>query len=124
MTAPFDAANQKIEVQTSLTTRNMRGRTLRARVRLGSGLSSDQNYPGGIKLFAKAGASYGYASGAWTYLRQGEGWVEVTLDCDNPVLIPNEFDPSQVRQVGVELRVFSETGNVSAAVVYLDSVSY
>ncbi|HEY3499538.1 MAG TPA: hypothetical protein VGK73_32835, partial [Polyangiaceae bacterium] len=122
--APFDSSNQKIEVQGSLNQTDMRGRTIRARVRLGAGLSSDQNYPGGIKLFAKAGASYGYASGAWTYLRPGESWVDLTLDCDHPVLIPNEFDPKEVRQIGVELRTFSETTNVSAAVVYLDSVSY
>jgi hypothetical protein len=124
MEAPFDASNQKIEVQTSLNTRDMRGRTIRARVRLGSGLSSDQEYPGGIKLFAKAGADYGYASGAWTYLRPGEGWVDVTLDCNAPVLIPNEFDPSEVHQIGVELRTFSETRQVSPAIVYLDSISF
>jgi hypothetical protein len=124
MEAPFDSSNQKIEVQTNLNSTNMQNRTLRARVRLGSGLSSDQTYPGGIKLFAKAGASYGYASGAWTYLRPGEGWVDVTLDCSAPVLVPNEFDPTEVRQIGVELRVFSETTHVSPATVYLDSISY
>src|SRR5690606_21952164 len=55
--APFDAANQKIEVQASFKPTNMQGRTVRARVRLQSGLSYDRNNPGGIKLFAKAGAN-------------------------------------------------------------------
>ena len=124
MEAPFDSSNQKIEVQGNVNSTDMRHRTIRARVRLGSGLSSDATYPGGIKLFAKAGATYGYASGPWTYLRPGEGWVDVTLDCDSPVLVPDEFDASQVRQIGAELRVFNETTNVSRATVYLDSVSY
>jgi hypothetical protein len=34
------------------------------------------------------------------------------------------FDASAVRQVGVELRTFADTTGVSAATVYLDSVSY
>jgi hypothetical protein len=93
-------------------------------VRLGSGLSSDTTNPGGIKLFAKAGDNWDYASGAWTYLEPGSGWQDVTLECDAPVLVPGVFDASQVRQIGVELRVFTETTGVSPAVVYLDSVSY
>lgn len=123
--APFDASNQKIEAQVALAGAiDMRGRTIRARVRLGHGLSSDTTSPGGIKLFAKAGSSYGYASGPWTYLPPGSGWADVTLDCDAPVLVPNEFDASSVRELGVELRTFTETRGVSAAVVYLDSVGY
>jgi hypothetical protein len=124
LSAPFDASNQKIEVQVTLAATDMRGRTIRARVRLGSGLSTDTLSPGGIKLFAKAGSSYGYASGPWTYLPPGSGWVDVTLDCDAPVLVPTEFDSSSVREIGVELRTFSETTGVSAAVVYLDSIGY
>jgi len=122
--APFDGANQKIEVQASFSPMDMQGRTLRARVRLENGLSSDAQNPGGIKLFAKAGANYNYASGEWTYLRPGEGWVEVTLDCDAPILVPESFDASEVRQVGVELRTFNETTSVSPATVFMDAVSY
>lgn len=122
--APFDASNQKVEVQVTLPSpRDLRGRTLRVRVRLASGLSSDTVSPGGIKLFAKGGDDWGYASGAWTYLNSGSGWVEVTLNLDSPILVPTEFTPSQVRQIGVELRTFTDTTNVSRAVLYLDSVS-
>jgi hypothetical protein len=124
MNAPFDGSNQKIEVQANFEPIDMRGRTIVARVRLGSGLSSDATNPGGIKLFVKTGDAYNYASGAWTYLRPGEGWVDVTFDCEAPVLVPTEFDASSVRQVGVELRTFTETTSVSPAVVYLDAVSF
>lgn len=124
MFAPFDGPNQKIEVQASLQPVDMRGRILRARVRLGSGLSNDANNPGGIKLFAKSGQNYAYASGAWTWLVPGAGWVDVTLDCDAPILVPDAFDAGSVRQIGVELRAFEETTGVTSAVVYVDSLTY
>lgn len=122
--APFTGGNQKVEFQVTLGQGlDLRGRVLRARVRLGSGLSSDQSNPGGIKFFAKAGANFGYASGAWTYL-DGNGWMDVTLVGDAPILVPNEFDASDVRQIGFELRTFTETTQVSKAAVYIDSVTY
>jgi hypothetical protein len=103
---------------------DLRGRTLRARVRLGSGLSNDPVNPGGIKLFAKSGEGYSYASGPWTLLTAGAGWLDVTLDGDAPILVPDQFDASSVRQIGVELRTFEDTQGVSTAVVYLDSLTY
>jgi hypothetical protein len=50
----------------------------------------------------------------------------VTLNFDAPVLTPSPdtYDPSKVRQVGVELRTFNDTTGVSSATVYLDSVRY
>jgi hypothetical protein len=122
--APFDASNQKVEVQVTIDPRDLRGHTLVARVRLASGLSSDTEHPGGIKLFAKSGPDYSYASGAWASLLPGQGWVDVTLDCDEPILVPDEFDASEVRQIGVELRTFNETTSVSSATIYLDSLSH
>jgi hypothetical protein len=75
-------------------------------------------------MFAKAGENHSYASGPWTYLAPGGGWAEVGLDGDAPILVPDEFDASDVRQIGVELRAFNETTNVSGAVVFLDSLGY
>jgi hypothetical protein len=122
--APFTAGNQKVEFQVTFGQGiDLRGRVLKARVRLGGGLSTDRVNPGGIKFFAKAGASYGYASGAWTYLDSGS-WMDVTLVGDAPILVPNGFDASDVRQIGFELRTFTETTQVSKATVYIDSVTY
>lgn len=122
--APFTGSNQKVEFQATFAESiDMAGRVLRARVRLGSGLSSDPANPGGIKFFAKAGGGFNYASGEWTYLSQS-GWTDVTLVADAPILVPTEFDASDVRQVGFELRTFTETTQVSRAVVYIDSVTY
>ena len=122
--APFDDPNQKVEVQDMRTPAlALGGRTLRARVRLASGLSDDTAHPGAIKLFAKSGASFDYASGPWTNL-VGTGWVDVTLNVDQPDLTQGAFSPAEVRQIGFELRVFSETQRPAAATVFIDSVRY
>jgi len=120
--APFDGANQKVEFQdTQATMLNLQGRTLHARVRLGSGLSDDTAHPGAIKLFAKSGANYDYASGVWTNLL-GSGWADVKLVADTPDFVQGAFAADQVRQLGFELRVFSNTQRPTAAVVFIDNV--
>lgn len=122
--APFTGSNQKVEFQVTFAQPiDMSGRVLRARVRLGSGLSNDAAHPGGIKFFAKAGANFNYASGEWTYL-SSSGWQDISLVADAPILVPTEFDGSQVRQIGFELRTFSDTTQVSKAVIYVDSITY
>lgn len=121
--APFDDPNQKVEFQdTRATPLDLSGSTLRARVRLGRGLSDDTVHPGAIKLFAKSGADFDYASGVWTKLT-GAGWADVTLVVDRPDFVQGPFAAAQVRQIGFELRVFSDTQRPMAAVVYLDSIS-
>jgi hypothetical protein len=126
--APFDGYNQKIEFQVSLNAPlNLTGKTVRARVRLASGLSTDPAHPGGIKFFAKAGPDYDYASGVWTNLNPGGGWTDVTFAGDAPILVPGVFSPAQVRQLGFELRTFndsSDSSKVSPAVLFVDSISY
>jgi hypothetical protein len=122
--APFNNSNQKVEFQAALQTPvDMSGRTLKARVRLGSGLSDDAVHPGGIKFFVKSGANYDYASGPWTYL-SGQSWVDVSLELDAPILVPGTFSPVEIKQLGFELRVFSDTLRAAPAVVYVDSISY
>jgi hypothetical protein len=122
--APFDAPNQKVEFQDMQgSTLALGGRTIRARVRLVSGLSDDTAHPGAIKLFAKSGASFDYASGAWTNL-VGTGWNDVTLIADQPDLVQGPFSPGEVRQIGFELRVFNETERPVAATIVVDSIGY
>lgn len=122
--APFDAPNQKVEFQdTQATPLDLGGRTIHGRVRLASGLSDDASHPGAIKLFAKSGANYDYASGAWTNLH-GSGWVDVTLIADQPDFVQGTFSPGEVRQVGFELRVFSDTQRPAPATIFVDSIGY
>ena len=122
--APFDGGNQKVEFQDAQAMMlNLKGRTLHARVRLGNGLSDDTVHPGAIKLFAKSGENYDYASGGWTDLL-GTGWAEVKLSADTPDFVQGPFASVQVRQIGFELRVFSNTQRPTAAVVFIDNVGY
>lgn len=125
--APFEASDQKLETQVSFDKgRDMSGRILRARARLSSGLSRDSQNPGGIKLFVKTGANYSYAAGAFVALTEGFGWVEFVIDMDEPELVfeSDEYDPTQVRQVGIELRTFEQTQQALPATVYVDSISF
>jgi hypothetical protein len=122
--APFDAPNQKVEFQdTQATPLRLDGRTIHARVRLASGLSDDASHPGAIKLFAKSGANFDYASGVWTNLH-GSGWVDVTLIADQPDFVQGTFSSGEVRQVGFELRTFSETQRPAPATIFVDSIGY
>ena len=126
--SPFNANNQKIDFQVGMTTTlDLRGKTLKARVRLASGLSTDPAHPGGIKLFAKSGQNYDYASGMWTNLTPGGGWQDVTFVGDAPILIPGTFSAGEVREIGFELRTFNESMDnsaVQAATVFVDSISF
>jgi hypothetical protein len=126
--SPFDAHNQKIDFQVSLPTMlDLTGKTVRARARLAGGLSTDPAHPGGIKMFAKSGANYDYASGAWTTLTPGGTWLEVSFVADAPILKPGTFSPSEVRQIGFELRTFNEStdhAKVMPATLFVDSIGY
>jgi hypothetical protein len=126
LAAPFDARDQKLEAQVQFDApRDLRGRWIRARARLASGLSSDTQNPGGIKLFVKTGDNFSYAAGEFVALTQGGGWVEFGLNVDTPDLVfqTDEYDPAQVRQVGIELRTFEQTTQASAATVYVDNIT-
>lgn len=122
---PFDGSNQKIEVNVALEPPlDARGRVFRARVRLEAGLSADPNAPGGIKLFAKSGSDFVYVSGRWRYLTEPGEWLDVTLDPAAPDLSTGTFDVSAIRELGFELRTFSDTTQVSRATVVVDSVHF
>ncbi len=103
----------------------MTGQVLHAKARLSSGLSLDRENPGGIKLFVKTGANYSYAAGAFVALTEGFGWVEFIIDMDDPELVfeTEEYDPTEVRQIGLELRTFGQTTEALAATVYVDSIT-
>jgi hypothetical protein len=125
VTMPFSGKNQKIEFNVKPDQPlDARGKQFRARVMLVSGLSTDANAPGGIKLFAKAGNDYVYVSGRWRYLPTTGSWADVVLDPSAPDLTTGDFDLEDVREVGFELRTFQDTTQISPAVVHVDSITY
>ena len=122
---PFDGSNQKIEFNLALNPMlDATGRVFRARVRLADGLSSDSSHPGGIKLFAKAGSDFVYVSGPWRYLPKAGEWLDVVLDPAAPELRTGTFDVKAIREIGFELRTFSDTKQVAPATVHVDSIHY
>jgi hypothetical protein len=119
---PFNGQNQRADFQVSFPSpTDLRGKTVRARVKLVSGLSSDASNPGGIKMFAKSGDEWDYASGQPVTLTQGAGFVDVTFVADSPVYDPDGFDAQLVRQIGFELRTFGGR-STSAATVLIDAI--
>ncbi len=58
-------------------------------------------------------------------LTEGFGWVEFIIDMDDPELVfeTEEYDLTEVRQIGLELRTFEQTTEALAATVYVDSIT-
>ena len=67
--------------------------------------------------------SVGSVANGWTNLL-GTGWADVKLSADTPDFVQGSFASDQVRQLGFELRVFSNTQRPTAAVVFIDNVGY
>ncbi len=122
ITAGFDAPGQKLEGSLRLKSPiDVSGYLIIARVRLESGLARTGR-PGAIKLFAKSGPSLDYASGPWVELAPASEWLGVALDPANPMLQPDNFDPRDVREVGLEVATFADSTLVESAELYVDSV--
>ncbi|MES1158220.1 MAG: hypothetical protein ABUL67_03875 [Haliangium ochraceum] len=93
----FTAYKQYVDVIiniNSATPLNLTGKTLRAKVKLASGV-----FPGGATLHASTGATYAYASGTYTTLGDGT-WKELTLDLSTGTSAG--WDASKVVQIGIQ----------------------
>ncbi len=123
--APFSGSGQMLAVQAPIETVDLRGVTVTAEVMLSSGLSSDAGNPSRIKLFAKSGSAYAFASGPDFPLDSTSEWITVTFDLDSPSYIDpsGEFDASDIREIGFEINSGSGS-SVSEATLYIDSVDY
>jgi hypothetical protein len=124
--APFSAAEERIWVQIPIESTDMSGLVLSAQVCLVQGMSDDPSNPSTIKVFAKSGESYVFASGAPVQLIAGEDWTTIDFDLADPDYVDpaGTFDPSDVREVGFELNTGYSTTSVAPAIVYLDDVRY
>ncbi len=123
---PFSGVNQKVEFQAMQDPAlDLRGRLLRMRVRLQRTEDNQDADPMQAKIFAKSGDNWDYISGEWMYFTPDDGWVDITLDVDNPLLVPSgEHFPDNVRALGIELRTPDVSEAVYAVTLYVDSVSY
>jgi hypothetical protein len=124
---PFTGTDQRLAVEVPLgSSVDMRGLSVTASLALESGMSSDTENPSVVKVFAKSGANYLYASGPTADLQPGGGWMTITFDIDAPDYVDasGAFDPSDVREIGLELNTGPSTGAISTAVIHIDNVDY
>jgi|GEM_PF-6368208 len=104
---------------------DLTGDTITARVRLDSGLSSDESCPGGAYIFAKSGEGYVFARGEWRNLSASEGWVTLEFNTGAPEY-DEGFLPSDVREIGVAISSGGDCGSApyGSAVAHIDSISF
>ena len=123
----FSATSQKLDFSIALSSANLSGKTLTARVRLDSGLSGDTSNPGGAKLYVKSGSNYVYADGGWNNMDSSKGWVTLTLSVTSPsgfVQNPAQYMPSDIREIGIEFATGSSGSSYSTGHVHVDTVGY
>lgn len=119
---PFTDRNQKIEVKAMRSPAlDLTGLKVKAKVRLLNGLAQGGE-SGAIKIFAKSGSKYDYASGPWTKLTAGQPWADVVLEASAPTFKPGEYVPNDVKEIGVEIATFNNSQQVTTAELAIDTV--
>lgn len=122
VTVPFNGVDQKLDVSIALDATNLTGKTITAKVKLDSGLSTSPDNPGGAKLYVKTGDAYVYADGGWTNL--DGNWASLSLNVSSPGgFVAGTHTPSDVREIGIEIATGSQ-GSYSSATVHIDTVVY
>ena len=122
LTVPFSGTDQKLDVSIGIEPTSFAGKTITAKVKLDSGLSTSPDHPGGAKLYVKTGDGFVYADGGWTNL-EGD-WASLSLNVSSPGgFIAGAHDPADVREIGVEIATGSQ-GSYAGASVHIDSIVY
>ena len=125
----FAALDQKVNAQLNFAgPTDFTGKTISARVKLASGLTTDAANPGGAKLYIKTGDAYVYAANDWTNLEVASigTWITLSLAVDAPPYVDaaGTNNPAAVREIGVEIATSSTSADFAPAVVYIDSITY
>jgi hypothetical protein len=131
---PYSMAGQYVGVgRTSMMPLNLRDRVLTARVKLVSGLETLDdltNVPGGVKLYVRSGPDYLYAAGAYNTLTSLGTWSTISFDLAQPAFVDSSnadagpFDPSDIRELGLQIDTSGLTTTAQPAVVLVDTVTY
>ncbi len=105
-------------------------RTLSADVKILSGVGEAEdlmNAPAGAKIYAKSGSSYVYANGKYHNIETIGDWYHLTFDVDEPLFVDEAngtFDPSEVREIGIQFDSNSESTTAQEGVWVVDNISY
>jgi hypothetical protein len=102
--APFSDYDQFVEIEYRLPGEDFTGKTLELPVMVQGG-GGDEDCPSGMQFYVKAGEGYVWAEAGWTNTPSPGIWTTMTLDLDAPQIDPNvdpsEYDPSDIRVVGM-----------------------
>jgi hypothetical protein len=128
---PFSAAGQNVDVATNPTGVDLKGKVVNARIKIVSGFEGAMdimNAPPIARLYAKSGAAYIYANSAYNNLTSVGTWINITWNVSKPDFVAmsdaGTWDPSDVREIGVQLETSGTTTTAAPAVVRIDTVTY
>jgi hypothetical protein len=132
VTIPFSTPTQKVEIAVDpIPGLDLTGKTIKARIKLVSGCSEDISNPCGVVLYVKTGSSFNYFSAPWldgvNDLDVARDWFTITLNVDAPGGSSPDagaHNPSQVRQIGIEVATGSGGSAYTNVVLLIDSVTY
>lgn len=139
MDIPYGAASQYVSTGVDTRPAGMRaetdkgpdlaGKTITAWVRIESGYGEAEELttaPGNAKIYAKTGPTYVYGSAAVANLTEVGVWVQLTFKVSLPDYNADEeaYDPSDVREIGIQFDTNSASTTAAPAVVLIDTISY
>jgi hypothetical protein len=132
VTIPYTTPKQYVGVGLSVAEGvDMTGKKVTAYIKIDSGVEDATDFanaPAGSKLYAKSGTDYVYAAGDYNSITTPGSWTKMTFDLENPGYLDTNaaspFDPSNIRQLGIQIDDGAEAKNISTGVILIDKVSY
>jgi len=128
---PYSAPSQWIGYGVSLSTPiDLSGLVVFADVMILAGVADPDdlmNAPAGAKLYAKSGEAYVYAAGQYNNIDTIGEWRTIQFDLAFPDYVDEAngvFDPSDIREIGIQFDSGSAATAPETAVVLVDDVTY
>jgi len=130
---PYESASQYVGFGVAFaesSTLDLTGRTIVAQVKIESGVGEVQDLesaPANAKVYAKSGETYVYANGIIENLSGDGDWVEVSLELGDPTFVDEmngTFDPSDIREIGIQFDTNGESSTAQPGVLLIDNVAY
>lgn len=122
LTIPFDQPNEELLFAQNMNGLNMMGETVTAYIKLNSGLNTGPINVGRAFLILKTTAAYNYVAGPSISLDSSAGWVQLSIDVNNPPMPPQGYDPCDVREIDVSIQT-GATGAYTTAVMHIDTIA-
>lgn len=128
---PYSAPSQWIGYGVSLSPSiDLTARIVSADVMILEGVGEPDdlmNAPAGAKIYAKSGDGYVYAAGQYTNIDVIGDWTTIYFDVAFPDYVDEAngaFDPSDIRELGIQFDTNGETTTAMPGTWLVDNVSY